>query len=249
MIKLKKQPISHYTILDIDKINENISDIEKYQMKKVESIPITDRDSNMDHLCFVDLFPTGSGGMYDTRSISVKPAMYLRWILNQANPSARRNIQYLFSAIHNKEIRAIDSGIFAQVRATNLPEMTAKSLRNGLESNGKLLESNLFNTMSSVRGSKEYWVHIGGDLKAFDEHFGPATWFITLSSAEYNWQNLKEYLIKENNDLEDIEDKTLNELIQLDPLSVSKFWEKKLRVMIKEVILNENGPLGTKLFI
>ena len=215
-------------------------------MKKVEAKPITDREINMDHLCFVDLFPSGSGGMYDTRAIKIKPAMYIRWILNQANPSARRHIQYLFSAIHNKDIRAIDSGIFAQVRSSKIPNMNVKSLKDGLEKNKKILESNLFNTMSAVRGSKEYWTQIGGNLKAFDEHFGSATWFITLSSAEYNWLDLKNYLLKMNNDLEDIADMNINQLIQLDPLSVSKFWEKKLRVFLKEILLNEKGPLGER---
>lgn len=199
--KIKEESLAHYTVLDLCKINENVSDIKKYKMKKIESKPITDREKNMDHTCFVRLFPTGKGGMYDDRPIKVKPAMYIRWIINQANPSARRNIQYLFSAVHNKDIRAVDSGIYSQVRSTNLPKINAKSLKDGLNNNEKKLESNLFNTMQAVRGTKEYWSQVGGDLKAFDEHFGAATWFITLSSAEYDWADLKDYLIKKNSDI------------------------------------------------
>ncbi len=76
---LKDEHLAHYTVIDCEKINENISDINKYQMKKIEAIPIKDRDLNMDHLCFVDIFPRGRGGMYDQRSFKqVQPAMYLR---------------------------------------------------------------------------------------------------------------------------------------------------------------------------
>ena len=102
-------------------------------MKKVNAKPISDRETNMDHLCFVDLFPSGIGRMYDNRATKIMPAKYIRWILNQSNPSARRHIQYLLSAIHNKDIRAIDSGIFEQVRSSKLPNMNVKSLKDGLE--------------------------------------------------------------------------------------------------------------------
>ncbi len=57
--QLKENMISHYTIIDFDKINENISDIEKYKMKKVVTKALNDKDKNMDHLCFVDIFPFG----------------------------------------------------------------------------------------------------------------------------------------------------------------------------------------------
>ena len=192
----REEPLSHYTVIDIGKTNENVDDIEKFKMKKIQSIPITDRETNMDHLCFVDIFPKGRGGMYDMRpSTVIQPAMYLRWILHQSNASARRNTQYLFSAVNNKDVRAIDSGIFSTVRTSNIPNLTAKALINNVEQNAKQLETNLFNTMSAVRGTNEYWTGVTGDLKAFDQNFGPASWFITISTAEYDWDRLKEYLI------------------------------------------------------
>jgi len=63
------------------------------------------------------------------------------------------------------------------------------------------LESNLHTTMTKVRNSKEYWSQIGSDLRAFDEHFGAATWFFTVSSAEYEWESLRKFLLERNNDL------------------------------------------------
>ncbi len=39
--------------------------------------------------------------------------------------------------------------------------------------------------MTKVRNTKEYWTKVGTDLQAFDEHFGAASWFFTVSSAEY----------------------------------------------------------------
>ena len=186
---LKEQPLTHFTIIDIDRVNENISDIEKYTMKRVEAVPLNDREVDMDHLCFVDIFPFGCGGMYDKREVIVKPAMYIRWILNQAVPAARRNIQYLFSAIHNKDVRAIDSGIFAQIRSSKIPNLTANLLRNNLVNNEKKLETNLFNCMRSCRGTKEYWCQVNGDLRAFDEHFPFVYLFFYSTTTDYPIQH------------------------------------------------------------
>ncbi len=82
LTKIEKEPLNHLTVLDIDKINENISDIDKYAMKRVVTEPIKDRDINMDHLCFADIFPKGRHGVYDSRQIKIQPAMYIRWIIN-----------------------------------------------------------------------------------------------------------------------------------------------------------------------
>ncbi len=98
--------------------------------------------------------------------------------------------------------------------------------------------------MTKVRNTKEYWTKVGTDLQAFDEHFGAASWFFTVSSAEYEWEPLRKFLLDRNNDLPDIKNKTLSQLCQLDPISVEIFWDKKFRIFFKEIIRNQHGPLG-----
>lgn len=236
--------ISHFTIIDLEKINVNISDVQKYSVKKVVSTPLTDRDKNLDHLCFVDIFPYGRGGMYDDRTSRVQPAMYIKWLLRNSNPIARRNIQFLFSAIHNKDVRAIDSGIFASIRTSSMPNLNAQILKDKIKKNDRQLEANLSTTLSAVRGSKQYWSTKCSDLKLFDEKFGPATFFLTLASAEYNWLNLHQFLINQNNDLDNIDSTSLNQLISIDPVSTSIFFEKKFRSFLNNVLLAKNSPLG-----
>jgi hypothetical protein len=40
----------------------------------------------------------------------VTPTAFVKWILKQKNPLARRNIPYVFSMANNKDLRSIDSG-------------------------------------------------------------------------------------------------------------------------------------------
>jgi hypothetical protein len=42
----------------------------------------------------------------------VTPTAFVKWILKQKNPLARRIIPYVFSMANNKDLRSIDSGNF-----------------------------------------------------------------------------------------------------------------------------------------
>ena len=236
--------IQHCTVMDFDKFNANLPDITKYSQKRVAASPMNDRDPKMDHLCFVELYPLGTGGMYDSRNIRIKPAMYIRWMLMHSNPSPRRNIQYLFSAVQNQDIRALESGIFASLRTSKMPNLTAGAVKRQIENNNQLLEANLATTMTAVRGSKEYWTQCYGDLRCMDEKFDCASLYLTLSCNEYDWEDLFIFLKQRNADLEHLEQLSLNDLIKIDPVSLSIFFEKKLRSFMSEVVLSQNGPFG-----
>ena len=47
--------LKHYTVLDLDKVNENISDLNKYQGKRIDTKPLYSNDIHLDHLCFHDI--------------------------------------------------------------------------------------------------------------------------------------------------------------------------------------------------
>jgi hypothetical protein len=98
--------------------------------------------------------------------------------------------------------------------------------------------------LRAVRGSKEYWQNICGDLEAFDAKYGPATFFLTLSCAEFSWIDLKNFLIKMNSDIPNIQNCSINKLCGLDPINFMKFFEKKWKNFLNIVILNPDGPLG-----
>ena len=236
--------LRQFTVIDLSKININTSDINKYNCKKVNTVPLANRDTNLDHLCFPDIFPYGRGGMYDVRPYKISEAMFNRWAIWNSNPAPRRNQQYIFSMIHNKEMRAVESGIYASLQSTKCSNLNAKALLEKLDSNDCELNTNLLTTMGAVRNSDEYWAKVSRKLKATNEHFGPATFFGTLSSAEYNWIDMKCFLKTMNKDLPNINDLTLDDLIEIDPCSVCIFWDKKFHAFWKNFVSNPIGPFG-----
>jgi hypothetical protein len=41
------------------------------------------------------------------------------------------------------------------------------------------------------RQSTEYWSRLRADCNVYFQHLGPPTWFVTLSVAEYEWEDVK----------------------------------------------------------
>jgi hypothetical protein len=182
--------------------------------------------------------------MYDIRPIHISPAMYAKWILNQKNSVARRDISFLFYLVNNKEIRAVDSGIYSSLHSSKLPNLTAGKLKEKIENNDLKLEANLSTVFTSLTGSRQYWSRKFGDLEIMDEKFGPATFFLTLSCAEYYWDEMHRFLIEMNQDIPNVANLKISSLVSLDPVMVSKLFNIRWKNFFNNVIKNKNGPLG-----
>jgi len=234
----------HYSIAELSKTVPLNSNLEIYDQKRINNEPLNIKNPDLDHLCFPNIFPYGKYGMYDSREISVSPLMYCKWIFRQRNPIARRNIPYLFSLCYNKDIRALDSGIFASLRTSKMKtDLTAASLLKKLKNKDQTLEAHLSTMFTSVRGTRQYWNRLLGDLELMDQYYGPATFFITLSSAEYYWDDHADYMRIMNIDL-DHKNMSIDELNVLDPISVSTHFQNRFSSFLKTVILNPKGPFG-----
>ena len=98
--------------------------------------------------------------------------MYIKWILRQRNPIARKNISYLFFLCNNKELRAVDSGIYACLKTSKMKTIKAKTFLEKLKRNDQKLEANLSTLLSSIRGTKQYWSRINGRSGSNGRVFG-----------------------------------------------------------------------------
>ena len=76
-------------------------------------------------------------------------------------------------------------------------------------------------------------------------HYGPATWFVTLSPGEWLWEDLGAYLRDLN---PAILDSTISALVAADPVSASRFIDNKFRAVLDFLLFNkvpvEERPLG-----
>ena len=58
----------------------------------------------------------------------------------------------------------------------------------------ELLETDFNTIFSTLRNTEQYWCRSRNNLECMVQHYGPATFFITLSPNEWLWNNLGEYI-------------------------------------------------------
>jgi ATP-dependent DNA helicase PIF1 len=236
--------IRHFTVLDLDKVNTFEKDVKKYSCKSIENPIMNHNDKHLDLWCFPDVFPFGTNGIHQERQIKIKEAMFYKHVLLNEVPGPRRNIQYIFSCLNNKDIRSSEQGMFASLNTTKFKNITAKTFLDNVDNEDTDVDKNLAMTMGAVRNSQEYWKKVCSKLGALNKHFGCFTFFGTISPAEYHWTELHEFLKKRCSDLPNVNQLSLNELIEMEPLMVSYFFEQKMSTFFSKIILNNGGPLG-----
>ncbi|XP_029161301.1 uncharacterized protein LOC114933034 [Nylanderia fulva] len=105
----------------------------------------------------------------------------------------------------------------------------------------ELLESNLSTIFATLRNTEQYWCKPRNDLNCMTQHYGPATWFLTLSPSEWLWEDLGEY-IREVNEWHDAS-LSVSALVVRDPVSTSRFLDNKFRAML-DFIRSKDHPIG-----
>ena len=138
-------------------------------------------------------------------------------------------------------------------RAQNTAFRKAKRFKNQTkvsEEDRELLERrNMgYRTFKNIRGTAPYFEHAKSRLFAFLRQKGPPTIFTTITSAEYDWIDLMENIIKTKPDARRIED-LIRTLKNKDLLShlLNLNNKEKLRDHAKEIIQKMQGPEMSKL--
>ena len=229
----------NYTIqvLHAPRDNEKATDL--YQMLRINEPTLDSRCKILDVLCFPNLYPNGLGGMHHTREIALNDSDYVKTIMQSRLPQFRLNIQFLFYHFHHATIRQINAGIFHKLKILHPHEkMTAARYLEKIQD--QELEGNLTSIFSRLRNSQQFWIKPRNNLNAMTLHYGPATWFLTLSPAEWAWDDLGEYLRKINSS--EMTHMSTGALIAADPISASRYVNNKFKAMLE--FLTSTDVLG-----
>lgn len=178
----------HFTIHTLNEPRKNLKATELFQMLKVDENPIDQRDTQLDLKCFPTLYPFGKGDQYDSRSIKVSPSEFAKSKMMSINSMFRTNYQYLFFLLHESNIRALKAGIYHKLNVSNTKDkLTSSECLKRLENNE--LEGNRTTVFARLRNTSQYWLNPRSDIGIMITWYGPVTFFLTLSPAEYHWED------------------------------------------------------------
>ena len=233
-----------YTINALHAPRQNERATALYQLLKVNEAPLDNRTKHLDMMCFPDLYPYGMGGQACRREVHLPPAEYIKCILMSRDSRFRLNHQFIFYLQHQATMRQIASGIYHKLKVTRPKEKLTAAQYLQLLSKDEL-EGNLTTIFSRLRNSEQFWVHPRNDLNCMVFHYGPATWFLTLSPGEWLWEDLGAYLHKLNPAMHD---SSISALVVADPISASRFIDNKFKAVLDFLLFDkvpaERCPLG-----
>lgn len=185
-------------------------------MKECVGQPLSIFEKSLDLLCFPTLFPQAQFGKYQERIVKLSEADYRTSRLLNVDGRFRRNQQYLFHLLYDSDIKNLSSSISHMLRQSKSDVTTVDEMLSKIDSGDRQLESNLHTLFSGIRGTKQYWHSRQGEVNSMIREYGPPTWFVTLSCAEYSWQNLHDHLRNINSDHIGVDKMTPGELCTCD---------------------------------
>ena len=158
--------------------------------------PIDNTQQHLDVMCFPVLFPTGRFGKYHPREVKISHSEYVKSRLLNKNSRFRKDPQYVFYLLWQKEMRELAAGVYNLLNTSKRTQpMTVGSLLSNVQTNNKHLEANLFTMLQSVRGTKQYWfMRKSDELRCMIREWGSPTFFLTFSCAEYESPDIAKYL-------------------------------------------------------
>ena len=175
------------------------SDTEQYKLLNVKEDPIDNRQQYLDVMCFPTLFPTGKFGEHHPRAVKLSHSEHIKSRLLNKDSRFRKEPQYVFYLLWQKEMRELSAGIYNLLKCARSQPMTVSTLLNQVKTSDDALEANLCTMLQSVRGTKQYWFIRQSELRCMIREWGSPTFFLTFSCAEYEAQDITNYLRRVNN--------------------------------------------------
>ena len=224
-----------YTIRNLDNKLSTTSDIEQYKLLSVTEDPIDNRQQHLDVMCFPVLFPTGRFGKFHPRQEKLSHCEYIKSRLLNKDSRFRKDPQYVFYLLWQKEMRELSAGVYNLLKTTRHQPTSVSKLLDNVEASDEHLEANLCTMLQSVRGTKQYWFLRQSELKCMIREWGSPTLFLTFSCAEYESPDITEYPRRVNNVPPSY---NIGRLCTEDPISVSRKFSLKFHAFFRKVIRN-----------
>ena len=166
-------------------------------MLSVKEDALDNRQQYLDVMCFPVLFPTGKFGEHHPREVKLSHSEYIKSRLLNRDSRFRKDPQYVFYLLWQKELRELSAGVYNLLKCTRSQPMSVSSLLNRVEASDEKLEANLCTMLQSVRGTKQYWFLRQSELRCMIREWGSPTLFLTFSCAEYESPDITNYLRSE----------------------------------------------------
>ena len=101
------------------------------------------------------LFPTGEFEEFNPRKEKLSPSEFIKSRLLNKDSRFRKDPQYVFYLLRQKEMRGISAGVYNLLKSTRRQCVSVGKLLDQVNTTDEHLEANLCTMLQSVRGTKQ----------------------------------------------------------------------------------------------
>ena len=134
-----------FTIRNLDNKLSTASDTEQYKVLGVTEDPIDNRQQHLDVKYFPVLFPTEKFGEFHPREKKISHSEYIKSRLLNKDSRFRKDPQYVFYLLWQKELRELSAGVYNLLKCTRSQPMTLSTLLSRVQVSDEHLEAFVHN--------------------------------------------------------------------------------------------------------
>ena len=142
-----------YTIRKMGQYLPTGKDIDHYKLLSVHEQPLDNRQKYLNVLCFPSLFPTGRYGEFHPCAVKLTFSEYLKSRLLNNDSRFRKNAEFVFYYLWQKELRELSARIYNVLNSTSRRNLCVKQFVDGTSGSDAGIEANLSTVLQSVRGT------------------------------------------------------------------------------------------------
>ena len=132
-----------YTIRWLDQKQSNLSDTEHYKLMNIKGDVLSNKLEHLDVLCFPTLFPSGRFGESHDRSTPISLSEYAKSRLLNKDSRFRKDSQYVFYLLWQKEMREIAAGVYNLMKGTRQHALPVGEFMDRVSNSDEDIEANL----------------------------------------------------------------------------------------------------------
>lgn len=217
-----------------------------------DQIPITTKETEWEQMSFPKLFPDGKHTyiMKNPRKIKLTPKKYINSRLLSKDGRFAESPEYTFMALDWLERDAIKQSISITSRKCFQEDITCGQFKDPQRISRLLTENQIFATFKNIRGTPQYFKQMHLDMLAKLRQYGPYTFFISGSAAEFHWPEVISIIGRQYGERfteEDINKMTWQDKrmwLQRNPVTAARHIDYIFEQLWEKVILSGTHPVG-----
>lgn len=156
-------------------------------------------------LAFPTLFPDGKNTYHENRAVQISPKKYVNARLLSSDFRFAESPENTFQCLHWIESVSVNESITMSFKKSRQTDISVGQLQQAERLQSLFKDDEIFASFKRVRGTPKYWKQMQQDMLAKIRHFGPYTFFLSGSAADFHWPELIQIIAKQYGEHFDID--------------------------------------------